>query len=220
LTVVSVLIATTGGFSTFLAVVWPQIRSWNRLSVFIAFFSLAAVALLLGQLERRVRTPVFAALLAGVLALGVYDQTTKAYVPAYDAVEAAWEEDDAFFSRLDDRLPDEAMVVQVPYEPFPEPPQPTFMGGYEPAKAYLHSDDDLKWSWGAMKGRPEDWAETIQGKPAAEVVSAARREGFAAILLDRAALGGAAAATEAEFRAAVGTGPAQISNGRFVLFRL
>jgi phosphoglycerol transferase len=220
LTVVAVLIATTGGFSTFLAVVWPQIRAWNRLSVFIAFFSLAAVALLLGQLERRVRTPVFAALLAGLLALGVYDQTTKAYVPAYDAVEAAWEEDDAFFSRLDDRLPDDAMVVQVPYEPFPEPPQPTFMGGYEPAKAYLHSDDDdLRWSWGAMKGRPEDWAATIQGKPAAEVVSAARREGFTAILLDRAALGGAAAATEAEFRAAVGSDPVEAS-GRYVVFRI
>jgi phosphoglycerol transferase len=94
------------------------------------------------------------------------------------------------------------------------------MGGYEPAKAYLHADDDLRWSWGAMRGRPDDWAETIQGKPAAEVVSAARREGFAGILLDRAALGGAAAATEAEFRAAVGDGPAQISNRRYVLFRL
>jgi hypothetical protein len=220
LTVVAVLFATTGGFSTFFAVVWPQIRAWNRLSVFIAFFSLAAVALLLGQLERRVRTPLFAALLAGLLALGVYDQTTKAYVPAYDAVEAAWEEDDAFFAGLDDRLPDDAMVVQVPYEPFPEPPQPTFMGGYESAKAYLHSDDDLQWSWGAMKGRPEDWAEAIQGKPAAEVVTAARREGFAAILLDRAALGGVAAATEAEYRAAVGTAPVQIPSGRYVLFEL
>jgi hypothetical protein len=220
LTVVAVLIATTGGFSTFLAVVWPQIRAWNRLSVFIAFFSLAAVALLLGQVERRVRGPVFAALLAGVLAVGVYDQTTKAYVPAYDAMEAAWRADDAFFSRLDDQLPSGAMVVQVPYEPFPEPPQGAFMGGYEPAKAYLHADEELRWSWGAMRGRSDDWAATVAGKPAAEVVSAARREGFAGVLLDRAALGQAAPATEAAFRVAVGNGPAQISNGRYVLFRL
>jgi phosphoglycerol transferase len=220
LTVVAVLIATTGGFSTFLAVVWPQIRSWNRLSVFIAFFSLAAVALLLGQLERRLRWPVFAPLLAWVLAVGVYDQTTKANVPAYDAVEAAWEEDETFFSTLDDQLPSGAMVVQVPYEPFPEPPQGALMGGYEPAKAYLHADDDLRWSWGAMKGRPEDWAATVAGKPAAEVVSAARREGFAAILLDRAALGQAAPATEAAYRAALGNGSVQSSSGRYVLFRI
>ena len=148
LTVTAVLIATTGGFSTFIAVLWPQIRAWNRLSVFIAFFSLAAVALLLGPLERRLRAPIFAALLAGLLALGVLDQTTKAYVPPYDAVEAAWRGDEAFFSGLDDRLPSGARVVQVPYEPFPEPPSPAFMGGYEPAKAYLHSDD-VDWSYGA-----------------------------------------------------------------------
>lgn len=218
LTVTATLIATTGGFSTFIAVIWPQIRSWNRLSVFIAFFSLAAVALLLGSLERRLRAPVFGALLAGLLVVGVLDQTTKAYVPPYEAVEAAWREDSRFFDRLDDELPGGAAVVQLPYEAFPEPPQPLFMGGYEPAKAYLHSDD-LDWSWGAMRGRPEDWAATIAGRPAAEVVAAARQEGFAGILLDRAALGQAAAATEAEYRAAVGSGPVQDA-GRYAFFRL
>ena len=218
LTLTATLIATTGGFSTFIAVIWPQIRSWNRLSVFIAFFSLAAVALLLASVERRLRPPVFAALLAGLLVVGVLDQTTKAYVPPYDAVEADWRDDSTFYDRLDDELPGGATVVQVPYEPFPEPPQPLFVGGYEPAKAYLHSDD-VDWSWGAMRGRPEDWAATIAGRPAAEVVPAARREGFAGILLDRAALGQAAATTEAEYRAAVGTGPVQDA-GRYAFFRL
>jgi hypothetical protein len=94
------------------------------------------------------------------------------------------------------------------------------MGEYEPAKAYLHADEELRWSWGAMRGRSDDWAVTVAGKPAAEVVSAARREGFTGVLLDRAALGQAAPATEAAFRVAVGNGPAQISNGRYVLFRL
>ena len=215
--VTAVLLATTGGFSTFIAVIWPQIRSWNRLSVFIAFFSLAAVALLLGRLERRASKPLFVALLGGVLVVGVLDQTTKAYVPPYDAVEAAWNEDAAFFSALDDGLARGARVVQVPYEPFPEP-ENSPVGIYEPAKAYLHADD-VDWSWGAMRGRPEDWAATIAGKPAAEVVAAARQEGFAGILLDRAALGAAAAATEADFRAALGADAAPM-HGRYAFFRL
>ena len=218
LTVVSVLFATTGGLSTFFAVIWPQIRAWNRLSVFIAFFSLTAVALLLGLLERRIRTPVFAGLLAVLLAVGVYDQTTKAYVPSYDAFQSAWDADADAFAALDDRLPADARVVQVPYEPFPEPPMP-FMGGYEAAKAYLHSDD-VHGSWGAMRGRPEDWAATIAGKPAADVVPAARSEGFAGILLDRLALGAAAAATEADFRAATGRAPEQLPGGRWAFFPL
>ena len=218
LTVTAVLVATTGGLSTFIAVIWPQIRAWNRLSVFIAFFSLVAVALLLGLLERRLRVLVFAGLLAVVLAVGVYDQTTKAYVPPYDAVEAAWRADAAAFSTLDDGLPPGARVLQVPYEPFPEPAAAP-VGIYEQGKGYLHSDD-LRWSWGAMRGRPEDWAATIVGKPAAEVVSAARSEGFAGILLDRLALGAAATATEAEYRAAVGTAPVQTPGGRYVFFRI
>ena len=217
LTVTAVLVATTGGLSTFIAVIWPQIRAWNRLSVFIAFFSLVAVALLLGLLERRLRAPVFAGLLALVLAVGVYDQTTKAYVPPYEAVEAAWNDDAAFFSALDDRLPADARIVQVPYEPFPEPVN-TPVGIYEPAKAYLHSDD-LHWSWGAMRGRPEDWAATLAGKPAAEVVAAAREEGFTGILLDRLALGAAAQATETDFGRVLGN-PAQPPDDRYVFFRL
>jgi phosphoglycerol transferase len=217
LSLTAVLIATTGGFSTFIAVVWPQIRAWNRLSVFIAFFALAAVALLLGRLERRLQTPVFAVVLAGVLALGVYDQTSKSFIRPYDAVKATWNADAGYFSSLEAELPQDAMVVQVPYEPFPEP-APTPIGIYEPAKPYLHTDG-LRWSWGAMRGRPEDWAATIAGKPAAEVVAAARGEGFDGILLDRAALGAAAAATEADFRVAVGI-PAQPSNERYAFFRL
>jgi hypothetical protein len=217
LTVTSVLVATTGGFSTFIAVIWPQIRSWNRLSVFIAFFSLAAVALLLGGLERRASKPLFVALLAGVLVVGVLDQTTKATVPPYDAVAAAWNDDAAFFSALDDAVPGGARIVQIPYEPFPEP-ENSPVGIYEPAKAYLHAED-VDWSWGAMRGRPEDWAATIAGKPAAEVVAAAREEGFTGILLDRAALGAEAAATEAAYGVVLGN-PEQPADDRYVFFRL
>jgi hypothetical protein len=223
LTVVSVLFATTGGFSTLLGVVWPQIRSWNRISIFIAFFSLAAVALLLetlrGALDRR-RLPalVFPAVLAAVLAVGVFDQTTPAYIPAYDALRSAYRNDQQLVASLEDQLPAGASVVELPYEPFPEPA----LGGrapYDPAKPYLHSHD-LRWSWGAMRGRPEDWAATIAGKPAAQVVPAARRAGFSGILLDRTAYGPAAASVEADFGKVLGREPEPSEDGRYVFFPL
>ena len=31
---------------------------------------------------------------------------------------------------------------------------------YEPAKGYLHTSD-LRWSWGAMRGRPDDWSAPV-----------------------------------------------------------
>jgi phosphoglycerol transferase len=217
------LVGTTGSFSTLIAVVWPQIRSWNRLSVFIAFFSLAAVALLLeslrGMLERRrLPAPVFPAVLVVVLAAGVLDQTTPAYVPAYDAIASAYRADGAFFESLEQELPADASVLQLPYEPFPEPA----LSGrelYDPAKGYLHSSD-LRWSWGAMRGRPDDWVATIADKPAAEVIASARQEGFAGVLLDRFAYGPQAAAKEAEFRAAAGGPPIASPDGRYIFLRL
>jgi hypothetical protein len=223
LTVVSVLFATTGGFSTLLGVVWPQIRSWNRISVFIAFFALAAVALLLETLRlalerRRVPVIVFPAALATVLAVGVFDQTTPAYIPAYDALKSTYRNDQELVASLENQLPADASVVELPYEPFPEPS----LGGrapYDPAKPYVHSDD-LRWSWGGMRGRPEDWAATIAGKPAAQVVPAARHEGFSGILLDRVAYGPAAASVEADFAKVVGTEAQASPDGRYVFFRL
>jgi phosphoglycerol transferase len=218
LTLASLLFATTGGFSTFLAVLWPQIRAWNRISVFIAFFSLAAVAMLLSRLERRLPVIASAVVLAAVVAVGVFDQTTEASAPPYDTVKAAWQEDASFYSALEDRLPDGAMVVNLPYEPFPEP-APGLRDPYEPAKAYLHTDD-LRWSYGAMRGRPEDWAAEHTSKPAPELVAAARAEGFAGILLDREADASRSDALEAELRTAVGAEPERSPDGRFSFFRL
>jgi hypothetical protein len=220
LTLVAVLVGTTGGLATLIAVVWPQIRAWNRLSVFIAFFALAAVALLLSWLERRLRAPVFAVVLAGVLAVGVFDQTSKAFVPPYDAIKAAWRHEQAYFSTLDDRLPSGAMVLELPYEPFPEP-EPRAVGLYEPAKAYLHSDD-LRWSWGAMRGRPEDWAARFADANERELYRAARLEGFRGILVDRLRYPDPASADAMEtgLRGATGREPVRSPNGRYAFFPL
>jgi phosphoglycerol transferase len=203
-TLVAFLFATTGGLSTLVGVVWPQIRAWNRISVFIAFFSLAAVALLLDALRRRGLPRVaYGAVLAAVLVLGTLDQTTSAFVPPYDRLEQEYRADAEVVRALEARLPADARIVQLGYEPFPEPPVAEGKTPYEPAKPYLHSRD-LRWSWGAMRGRDEDWAATIAGKPAAEVVAAARAEGFAGILVDRMAYAAPPGGAESDFQALLG----------------
>ena len=217
LTVVSVLLATVGGLSTLIAVVWPQIRAWNRLSVFIAFLALLAVALLLERLRRRLPAPAFLAVLAAILVLGAADQTSDFFVPPYAGLEADYRADQRWIRTLEERLPERAMVVQLPYEPFPEPPlghRPL----YESAKPYLHSSD-RRWSFGAMRGRPDDWAAANATRPAAELVAAAREEGFAGIQLDRLAYLDQGAAAEAELSGAVGE-PERSDNGRYLFWNL
>ncbi len=213
LTFVAVVVGTTGGLATLIAVAWPQIRAWNRLSVFIAFFALAAVALLVEGLRRRIPTAAFLALLGGVLALGAADQTTAAFVPPYGALERQYRVDEQWIRSLEARLPEGAAVVQLPYVPFPEPPV-GLRDGYDQAKAYAHSSD-LRWSYGAMKGRPEDWASRYATKPAAELVPAAREAGFAGIVVDRLSYPDQGAAVEADLRGVLGSAPESSADGRY-----
>jgi hypothetical protein len=208
LTVASVLLATTGGFSTLIAVVWPQIRAWNRMSLFIAFFAFVAVALILGRLEGRLR----AAVLVAVLAVGLFDQTSKAFVPPYEATEASWRANEAFFPLLENSLPEDEQILYLPHEPFPEP-EAGRLGLYEPAKAYLHTDS-LRWSWGAMRGRPEDWLGALAGRPVSEVIAAARARGFSGVLVDQAAEGGAEITSQLQ---ALGE-PTRSPNGRYLFW--
>ena len=218
LALVAFVTATAGGLGTLIGVVFDQIRAWNRLSIFIAFFALAAVALGLSALRVRVRPAVYGAVLAGILLVGVADQTSSAFVPPYDVLKGQWRTDAAFFASLESRLPDGAAVVNLPYEPFPEPPAAR-QAIYEPVKAYLHSDD-LRWSYGAMRGRPEDWAADHATKPAAELVPAAREAGFAAILVDRLGYGDDGAAAEADLRGVLGAEPERSPDGRYLYWPL
>jgi hypothetical protein len=218
LTVVAVLVGTTGGLSTLIAVAWPQIRAWNRLSVFIAFFALAAIAILLERLRRRIPKAGFVAVLGALLVLGAADQTSATFVPPYEAFEGRYRADEQWIRSVEARLPTDAAVVQLPYVPFPEPPR-GLQDGYDPAKAYLHSSN-LRWSYGAMRGRPDDWGAVHGIKPAAELVPAARDAGFAAILVDLHSYPDRGAQIAAELRAAVGEESEQSPDGRYSLFEL
>jgi hypothetical protein len=218
-TLVAFLFATSGGLSTLAGVIWPQIRAWNRLSVFIAFFSFAAVTLLLESLRRRIGVPAFAAVLGAVLVVGVLDQTTSAYVPPYDNTQELYAGDGRFVQSLAGRLPPGASVVELPYEPFPEPSMPPPQDPYEPAKPYAHSSG-LRWSWGAMRGRPSDWAATIAGKAAPDVVAASREAGFSALLIDRSRYQAPPGGAETDFQALLGD-PLLVGAGdRWVAYRL
>ena len=84
-------------------------------------------------------------------------------------------------------------MFQLPYVPFPEgyPDTPvgdqvaTYATKYEPLRGYLNSST-LRWSYGAIKGRPDDWAAQLAGQPLAFVVPAVSAAGFDGIWVDPA----------------------------------
>jgi phosphoglycerol transferase len=193
------VLATIGGIASLIAFfVTRDIRGWNRISLFIAFFSLYAVALLLDAGRRRLAGTGAgrlgaAAMLAGVLVFGVLDETSGFFVPKYAKNAAQWRSDGRFVAEIEARMPPGASIFQLPYVPFPEgygatgtsvsPPNPNFGTTYELARGYIHSGD-LRWSYAAMKGRPADWQAELASKSLYLSLAAAAADGFQGLWVD------------------------------------
>lgn len=226
LNLAAVLLATIGGFGSFFALfVSPAIRSYNRICVFIAFFSLLAVALGVEWFyERRVRSRtgqfVFYGLLSLVTIAAILDQTSRSHVPQYAQIKAEYISDDNFVKGIEGSLPEGAMVFQLPYVPFPENPPVQKMVDYDHLRGYLHSQK-LRWSYGTMKKRPGDlWQRQVAALPVKEMVRWLAFAEFSGVYLDRNGYNGNDAATiEAQLREALEIEPITSENGRLVFFR-
>src|SRR5262249_45445491 len=87
--VLATLVGSAGGFATFLNLIGiPVMRTYNRVSIFLAFLALMAIFSIIDDLIRRYacrgRRLVLANLgLAGLLVMGLYDQSGAVYIPPF-----------------------------------------------------------------------------------------------------------------------------------------
>jgi phosphoglycerol transferase len=224
-TVLALLVAFTGGLSSVAAfLVSAQVHAWNRMSIFVAFFSLLAVGLMLDALRRRIgATPpgrrLFAVGLVALVGLGVLDQTTQGFAPSSPSLAATYGSDAAFVAEVERRLPHGAAVYQLPYASFPEGRPRGRMQDYDEFRGYLHSRD-LRWSYAAMRGRPADWGFNLARLPVEETVAAVTAAGFRGIYVDRFGYADSARALEARLARLVGTDPLVSPNARLSFFDL
>jgi hypothetical protein len=208
LALAATLLGTIGGFgSVFNFLVSPQVRCYNRLSIFIAFVALLASCLALDRVFNRLRGrwrllrwPGFAA----VVLFGVWDQTTSQWfpdlripTPGYRTVVDTREEsarlytaDAEFFARVEALIPG-GMVFNYPFIEYPEarsysePGSPGKTLAYDFVAGYLHTES-LRFSFGAMKGREWDaWARTVSTKePVPRMLERVTLMGFEGLLVD------------------------------------
>jgi phosphoglycerol transferase len=224
LNIAAVLLATTGGFGALFAFyISPQIRGYNRISIYIGFLSLFAVVLCLEKLARRCTTSgvgrwLWYGVLGLILALGILDQTTPVFVPPYDQVKDEFSSDADFVRRIETLVPPHAMIFQLPYVPFPEGPAIHRMRLYDHLRGYLHSKT-LRWSFGAMRFREGDtWQKHMAAKPLGELVEALQSADFHGIYLDRYGYPDQGAEVETSLSALLQTRPLISANQRLVFF--
>ncbi len=208
---VAFLIATFGGISELIAhLISPEIRVWSRLTPFIAFFALVLLALGLQWLVRRLRQRTGgiwggAVVLLLVAIVALVDQTSPTFIPTYEADAASWNSADDFVQRIEATTGADAMILQLPFHAFPESGPTGGMNDYDQLAGYLHSDT-LRWSYGAMKGRPDDWTSAQATLPMPVLIPAAAAAGFAGVWVDLAAYPDHGAAVVAQVRAAADPG--------------
>jgi len=225
LTVVAVIVAAVSGISLLVSALGVRyIRSYNRISVFIAFFALVAVAFGLDWIGARVprwrgRTVVAGVVCVAVLAVGVADQTSSADVPDYNALERTWDSDDVFMHRIQRDLGSGAAVFQMPYVFFPEAGTIVGTGPYDQARGWLHADS-LRWSWGSVRGRDGDWQGALVRLPAPEALDALTAVGFTGLMIDRAGYVDHGAGIEAEYTRTLGQEPQVSPDGRLLFYDL
>lgn len=220
------LIGTVGGGSALIAyALTPQLRAWNRLALFIAFAALIAVALALTALGERLRARGRPAWLPAVIAAsvgvaGVYDQTSVIDAPDYPAVAAAWKADGEFAATMQDRFAAGTKILQLPYMSYPENGAVQGLADYDLLTGYLHTTG-LRWSYGAIRGRPSDWHRAHQALAPEQLATAAAAAGFGAVYLDRIGYADGGAATAAALEQLAGPGASGASaDGRLQFFDL
>lgn len=190
-----VLIGTVGGFSTlFSMLVSSAIRSWNRISIFIAFISVLACMLVVNiwvvKCTSKIAKPRYRQALILIIAvvitvLGILDQTAKPCHSCLLGNQNLYENDRAFIHTVEASLPKNAAIYQLPYASYPENGAVNGMGSYDQARGHLHSQH-LKWSFGGMRGREGDWFyRKLAQLPIAEQVTVAAAMRVSGIYIDR-----------------------------------
>ncbi len=221
---VTMLTITIGGASTLIAyALTPQLRAWYRLAVFVAFLALLAVGLLLGAARPRFDRArhgrlLYLGALGLVLVVGVLDQTSNDLIPPYERTATEYRNDRDFVRAIERRLPERSDVFELPYVPFPEEVLQR-IDAYEGARGYIHSRD-LRWSWGAMRGRPADWQAELADEPAGLTAAAVAASGFEGVWIDRFGYADSGAQVEEQLRALLRTQPLVSKDQRFSFFDL
>ncbi len=200
------LFATIGGFGSLLNfVLSPWIRAYNRISIYLVFFSLLFMAYHLNRffvVAYRHRWTSY--LVLGILLVfGLADQTSPSMVPNYNKLAEEYTSDVRFIQKLESELqnnPDLRIteqnqnnlpkrvpigwIFQLPYRFFPEDSRPPIFS-YGLFKGYLFSRD-LIWSFGSFHGQYGDmWTRELLDLSTEKMIDRLCAANCAGIYIDR-----------------------------------
>lgn len=184
LTASFVLIGAIGGFGEiFNWLVTATIRCYNRSSIILTCTSLMMVAILVNKVKiKSNRLSIIVCVL--ILFVGMYDQVKVSSDNWQAGLRDTQTMYETYFEKVEDNLSDNAMVYQLPYMRYPENGPVHNMPDYKPFVGYVFTDN-LRWSYGAVRGRNERAGElNIDEGMSYNFLAGIKEEGFDAVYID------------------------------------
>ena len=193
LSLASVLFMSVGGFISLIATVLgiASLRGFNRISIYVMFISIAVLCFLGEYMLEKVKgttgKKAFLALVFVLTAFGVWEQSpgVSTRAAALESNGTKWVKDELFIEKIEASLQKGDMVFQLPYLPYPEGGVRQALPPYRHLNGYLHSNN-LKWSFGVIKGRPGDqWYQSVAAMDGEQMVRTLIEAGFKGLYIDR-----------------------------------
>jgi phosphoglycerol transferase len=190
LNLIVLTVTTVGGFGAIInTLTVPDIRAYNRFSVFLAFFSISGLSLWVAELWRKTtgRSKVLVtAVVVGGAALSLYDQAldARSITRSYDRDKKVAAEVGTVVGSMETIFPERTAVFQFPITDFPADFNRGRMLAYDHSLPYLHTDH-FRWSWPALTPRHIGWTRFIGSIRGPALVRALADAGFGAVWVDR-----------------------------------
>jgi len=199
------ILGTLGGLASFIIFIFPYQRTYNRLSIFIAFYSLFIVLFLfekfLDKLPDKLpnkltksRTYVVR-LCSFILVIAVGTLALLDQIPATDGAvfmlytrnqnRSNWNADRDFVAQVESITPDGSVVFQLPFIHSGHFGRHHEIGNYEHYRPHLHSKT-LAWSYrtAGVGTDAEKWQRRVSDLPAEQLLRHIAVYGFRGVYID------------------------------------
>ncbi len=191
-----ILLGSIGALgSLFNHLIMPNVRAYNRISIFIAFLAIFTAVRWMDQFLRsqtsrwgqRLRYPA----LVAILIVGYFDQTPWGWNPfnakamaEIDKFAQRYRDDKAFFQRIEETMPAGTRVFCLPYAGYPEWGSMNGVSSYEHARGYVMTDT-LYWNYGGIRNREADeWYKDVVVCPPERMLKRIVARGFDGLFID------------------------------------
>ena len=189
----AVLLATIGGFaSLFNYFITPMIRSYNRISVYIAFICILTFCMFIDSIFKK-KNIIFYISFSIILLFTLQDQAQD--TGFYDKNEMnLYIQDKKFIENIEEIMPENSSIYQLPTISFNDliPPVKSKYGNYKHYRHFIGYvfSKDLKWSYGGDYGRAEnEWYERVNEMKAIDLLNEISYAGFDGLYIDKGLIG-------------------------------